>query len=156
MRPTPTELKILEYTEDNYKMGTLARFCGEECPNEEAFRIGKAMAVLMTEKKGLGLACNQIGLFFPLIVVLIKNKPVILYKPKVITIGKEEEVAKEGCLSLPEVFREIKRPTMVKFSAIVNKSGKRKEFTLRGLEARAFFHEIDHLQGITILCDKKG
>lgn len=156
MKPTPTELKILEYTEDNYKMGTLTRFCGEECSNEEVFKIGKRMAKLMVEAKGLGLAANQVGLFFPLIVVLINGKPTVLYKPKIISFGKEEEVAEEGCLSLPEVFREIKRPTQVKFSAIINKAGKRKEFTLYGLEARAFMHEENHLHGKTILCDKKG
>lgn len=155
MRPTPTELKILEYTPENYKMGTLARFCGEECPNNEAFKIGKAMIKLMVEAKGLGLAANQIGLFFPLIVITLKDKPVILYKPKIISFGKEEDIAEEGCLSLPEVFRNIKRPTSVKFSAIINKAGKRKEFTLYGLEARVFQHEAEHLQSITILDKRK-
>lgn len=146
-----TQLNILEFTPENYKGGVLARFCGEDCSNAEAFKIGKAMAKLMVEKKGVGLAANQIGLLYPLIVVTIKNKAVILFKPKIIKVGKETHEMEEGCLSLPGIYRQITRPTEVKFSAIVNKAGKRKEFTLTDFEARTFFHEYDHLQALTIL-----
>lgn len=150
-----TELKILEFTPENYKMGTLVKFCAEECSNQEAFKIGKQMASLMTEAKGLGLAANQVGYLLPLIVLLIKGKCVVLFKPKIEKIGKEIFILEEGCLSLPGIKRKISRPTSVVFSAIINKSGKRKQFELWDLEARAFFHEWDHTQGMTILDKRK-
>lgn len=149
------DLKILEYDESNYRMGTLCRFCAEECDNKEAFKLGKKMVALMEEAGGIGLAANQVGHLIQLIVVKIGNKPTILYRPTILSFGQEYDVAEEGCLSLPGIRREIKRPTSVRFSAIVSKAGKRKEFTLRGLEARCFQHEIEHLQGITILDERK-
>ena len=151
----PTDLKILEYDQSNYKMGTLCRFCAEECDNKEAFKLGKKMITLMEEAKGIGLAANQVGHLIQLIVVMVKGKPTIFYKPTILSFGPEYDIVEEGCLSLPGIKREIKRPTLVKFSAIINKNGKRKEFTLRGLEARCLLHEVEHLQGITILDERK-
>jgi len=148
------ELRILEFDESNYKGGILARFCGEETDNKTAFKLGKQMVDLMVEAKGLGLAANQVGHLVQLMVISIKGKPVILYKPKIIKIGHETAIAEEGCLSLPGIFREISRPTEVKFSAIINKAGKRKDFVLKDLEARTFFHEFSHLSGTTILDER--
>lgn len=148
-------LKIIEYTKDNYQTGTLVQFCKEECDNSKAFKIGREMAVLMTKAKGAGLAANQVGILIPLIVVTIKGKPVILYRPKIEKIGREVAIMEEGCLSLPGIKVKIERPTFVCFSAIANKSGKRKQFKLYDLEARIFFHEYEHIHGKTILCDRK-
>ncbi len=146
--------KILEFDEHTYKASVLTRFCSDLCDNRQAFKIGAEMVKLMLEHGGIGLAANQIGLTIPLISLLINQKPVILYRPTIVYLGKENSIGEEGCLSLPGYKVEISRPTLVKFSAIVNKLGRRKEFTLKGLEARCFLHEYFHLQGKTILCDR--
>lgn len=146
-------LKILEFTPANYKDSVLTKFCGNLAENKEAFKIGKEMIAIMQEANGMGLAANQVGLLIPLIIVTLKNKPTILYRPTISFLAKTSEIATEGCLSFPGIFVDVKRPTSVKFSAIINKSGKRKEFNLEALEARCFLHEYSHITGKTILCE---
>jgi len=144
-------LKILEYTKENYQLGCLPKFCGQVCDLKTAFKIGTQMLSIMIEHKGMGLAANQVGLFIPLIIVTINEKPTILYNPTISFLGKDKSIQKEGCLSLPGIWLNIERPTEVHFSAVVSKSGKRKTFKLKELEARCFLHEYSHIQGKTIL-----
>ncbi|MGI6449904.1 MAG: peptide deformylase [Desulfitobacteriia bacterium] len=104
------------------------------------------MAETMYEAKGVGLAAPQIGI--PKRVVVIDTgeglfelvNPVILEKTG-------EEVDQEGCLSIPNLVGDVRRAKRVVAQAL-NRQGEMIEYEVEGLLARAFQHEIDHLNGI--------
>ncbi|MDP2927030.1 MAG: peptide deformylase [bacterium] len=97
--------------------------------------------------KGVGLAGNQVGILKRVIVVLTKKGLKGFINPRILKLSKEKEIGKEGCLSLPGLWLEIKRPTWVEVKAI-NEEGQEIEFKAEGFLARIFQHEIDHLDGI--------
>jgi peptide deformylase len=61
-----------------------------------------------------------------------------------------DEIGREGCLSLPEITANVRRPTRVAVEA-TDIDGRRRRVEAEGFEARAVLHEIDHLDGILIL-----
>jgi peptide deformylase len=99
--------------------------------------------------KGVGLAAPQIGLNIRLSVIDVrpgeKPQPLVLINPEIISQeGTLEE--EEGCLSLPGLYSKVQRFSKVRIRAL-NAQGKPYEMTGHGLLARAFQHEIDHLDG---------
>lgn len=118
-----------------------------------------ALDILETLEKanGLGLAAPQIGKSLQLCVVKndrdSESKTYILINPKIISKSWKKEIGEEGCLSFPEKFIPVKRHVKVKVSAL-DREGKKLIIKASGLLARAFQHEIDHLNGILFI-DKK-
>ena len=119
--------------------------------DETLVTLADDMIETMYAASGLGLAANQVGVTSDLFVIDVgiekeKRDPVIIINP-VITASEEEVIAEEGCLSIPEVFAQVKR-----FQHVEVKGYDLKENELRyeaeGFLARAFQHEMDHLKGI--------
>lgn len=108
--------------------------------------------MLETIKKnnGLGLAAPQVGKLVRLCVVKFERKTYILINPKIKSKSWGKEIAEEGCLSFPGQFIPIKRFKKVKVVA-QDKIGKKISIEAEGLLARAFQHEIDHLDGILFI-----
>ncbi len=108
------------------------------------------MIETMYDSVGLGLAANQVGEPSQLIVVDMgfgteKHDPVVIVNP-VITASEEEEIDQEGCLSIPDVFADIPRFKRVEAKG-VDLNGKDVRYEVEGYLARAFQHELDHLDG---------
>lgn len=101
------------------------------------------MQALVAEHNGLGLAANQVGLPYRIFVTQddVYINPVI----KNMTGGWTEHA--EGCLSLPNVYINVKRHKKVKLQAY-NLSGEEVNITLSGMKARVVQHEVDHLDGL--------
>ncbi len=96
--------------------------------------------------QGVGLAAPQVGILRRVVIVDIGEGPIELVNPRIIAYsGKQETI--EGCLSCPGEWGITSRPDYVKVKA-QNRDGD--EFTIEGrdLLAKAFCHEIDHLDGI--------
>jgi peptide deformylase len=113
---------------------------------DDVKRFAQDMLEAMYAAKGLGLAAPQVGVSSRICVIDIdpdKKSPIIMINPKVIS-SEGKVVGQEGCLSLPELFGEVKR-----FSNIVAEytdiNGKNKKVEVRDLLARVIQHEIDHL-----------
>ena len=110
-------------------------------------QLAADMLETMRAANGCGLAAVQVGKLRRLVIVEVEqNKPFILINPEIIKReGKQQEA--EGCLSIPGKWGITDRPMTVTVRA-ANLDGK--EFTVTGtdLAARAFCHEIDHLDGI--------
>jgi len=104
------------------------------------------MAETMYEANGVGLAAPQVGISKRLVVVDIGEGLIELINP-VIVKKNGEEIDNEGCLSVPNVVGEVKRAKSVVIQAL-NRDGEKVEYEAEGLLARAFQHEIDHLEGI--------
>ena len=105
------------------------------------------MLETMAKANGVGLAAPQVGILRRVAVIKIGNEPAIeLVNPEIIeTFGVQKE--EEGCLSCPNFFGITVRPMKVKVTGY-NRFGKKIEYSGKGLKARAFCHEIDHLDGI--------
>jgi peptide deformylase len=109
------------------------------------------MVETMYKVSGLGLAANQVGISTGLFVIDMgvdkeKRNPVVIINP-VITASGEEILGEEGCLSIPEVHAEVKRYQYVEVKGY-DLNGKEKRYEAEGFLARAFQHEMDHLNGI--------
>ena len=120
--------------------------------DQEVLDLIKNMKETMTEEKegrvkGVGLAGNQVGVLKRIIIVLTKDGPKGFINPQVLRLGKEKEIGKEGCLSVPGLWLEIKRPAWVEVKAI-NEESREVEFKAEGFLARVLQHEIDHLNGV--------
>lgn len=116
------------------------------------------MIETMFDAPGGGLAANQVGLSARLIVVDLgirteKKNPVAIINPE-ITAMEDEVIAEEGCLSIPELFAEVKRSRKVELKG-VDLHGKDISIEAEDFLARALQHELDHLDGI-LFWDKLG
>ncbi|MGH4141051.1 peptide deformylase [Clostridium sp.] len=107
------------------------------------------MAETMYKKNGVGLAAPQVGILKRVIVVDIGDGLMKLINPEIVERdGNQQDT--EGCLSIPGITGEVNRPYKVKLKAI-NEIGKDVEIEAIGLLARAFCHEIDHLDGVLFI-----
>ena len=103
--------------------------------------------------RGVGLAANQIGLDLRMALILIpesdkKNAPlkrVVIINPEFVE-KRGEIVEEEGCLSMPGLWVEVPRATDVTIR-FLDETGQERKVRARGLLAKAFQHEMDHLDG---------
>ena len=100
----------------------------------------------MREAGGVGLAAPQVGVLRRIVVIETPDEGLIeLINPKIIAYSGEQE-SEEGCLSVPGRWGITRRPMHVTVRAI-NRKGETFDITGSGLLAKAFCHEIDHLDG---------
>lgn len=104
------------------------------------------MAETLHLANGVGLAAPQVGILRRVVIIDVGEGVIELINPKIIAFSGEQE-SLEGCLSCPGEWGITRRPDYVKVKA-QDRNGK--EFTVDGKEllAKAFCHEIDHLDGI--------
>lgn len=112
-------------------------------------RLLKDMWATMNAARGVGLAAPQIGRGLRLAVIDVRpeGKPqrLVLINPEILS-AEGELKDEEGCLSVPGVYAKLQRFARVRVRAL-GEDGKPWEMTGAGLLARAFQHEIDHLDG---------
>jgi len=106
----------------------------------------KDMADTMYKAEGVGLAAPQVGILRRAVVVDVGEGLIELINPEIIHTEGEQSGA-EGCLSVPGRSGVVTRPNIVTVRA-QNRNGEYFEATAEGFLARAFCHEIDHLDGI--------
>ncbi len=109
------------------------------------------MIETMHESGGLGLAANQVGLSSGLFVINMsiqkeERNPIVIINPT-ITASEDKEIGEEGCLSIPDIFTEVERAQRVEVKGYDLK-GDEVRYEAEGFLARAFQHEMDHLNGI--------
>lgn len=103
----------------------------------------------MYHSDGVGLAAVQVGILKRIVVIDIGDGPIELINPE-ITLAEGEQRAQEGCLSLPGRYDTTIRPEHVQVKG-QDRNGKWHVYTGDDLKARAFCHEIDHLDGILFI-----
>lgn len=104
------------------------------------------MAETMYAAPGVGLAAPQIGINQRAIVIDTDGVLIKAVNPEIIESSRELENAEEGCLSVPGVYEKVKRAKTVKVKYL-NEKGEEVIMEADALLARAFQHEIDHLDG---------
>ncbi len=116
------------------------------------------MMQTLKKEKGVGLAAPQVGLLKNLFIIdttpyendisEVFEKAYI--NPEILNYGEEESYFQEGCLSIPGIFEDLKRPSRVEVR-YRDLEFKWHEELLEGIAARIFQHEYDHLQGILFI-----
>jgi peptide deformylase len=119
--------------------------------NDKLIKLSEDMIETMYESGGLGLAANQVGLSSGLFVINIsiqkeERNPIVIINPTM-TASEDKEMAEEGCLSIPDIFTEVERAQRVEVKGYDLK-GDEVRYEAGGFLARAFQHEMDHLNGI--------
>ncbi len=110
------------------------------------------MGALMHDALGIGLAATQVGVLHRVLVYRVQPQAPVaaLVNPVLEWKGSDQEVAEEGCLSLPSVHDDVERPVHVRVRA-QDQCGEPIVIEASGLEARVILHEMDHLDGVLIL-----
>jgi peptide deformylase len=109
------------------------------------------MLETMYDAPGIGLAGPQVGVLQRVIVMdCVKDegppRPTVMFNPEVISSSDELNVYEEGCLSIPEQYADVTRPTEVEVRWI-DRDGNEQTERFDGLWATCVQHEIDHLEG---------
>lgn len=115
-------------------------------------KLVKDMFETMKKNDGIGLAAVQIGVLKRIIVIEIEKEGIKteLINPKILSYSSSKGTMEEGCLSVPNQYYNVERPNeiVVEFTNLKNEVQK---IEASGLFARCIQHEIDHLNGITIV-----
>lgn len=99
----------------------------------------------MYEANGVGLAAVQVGILRRIVTIDVGEGPIILVNPEIV-FAEGEQTGEEGCLSVPGMSGQVTRPNHVKVKAL-DMDMNQVEYEGEELLARAFCHEIDHLDG---------
>ena len=111
-------------------------------------RIGELITDMldtMYDAMGVGLAAPQVGILKRIVVIDVGEGPIVLINPEILETSGEQ-TGDEGCLSVPGMAGQVTRPNYVKVKAL-DEDMNEVEYEGEGLLARAFCHEIDHLDG---------
>lgn len=116
---------------------------------DEIRQLASDMLETMYEAPGIGLAASQVDRHIQLIVMDLseeKNQPMVFINPKITPLTDETQAYEEGCLSVPQIYDKVNRPSRVKIEAL-NLDGEAFEIEADGLLAVCIQHEMDHLSG---------
>jgi peptide deformylase len=113
---------------------------------DDTRRLIDDMFETMYAANGIGLAAPQVGRTERVCVVDVEGAAYALVNPEVVRTTGPKAKAEEGCLSIPDVYGDVERPSRVTVQAL-DRDGAPIEVTAEGLLARCFQHEIDHLHG---------
>ncbi|HMR30928.1 MAG TPA: peptide deformylase [Geminicoccaceae bacterium] len=119
---------------------------------DEVRRLMDDMLETMYGAPGIGLAAPQVGVDRRIVVVDVSREendrnPLRLINPELVWTSDDSVTMEEGCLSLPEQFAEVKRPSAVRLRYL-DEAGAPQEVAADGMLARCLQHEVDHLDGI--------
>lgn len=121
--------------------------------NDEVRAVADRMIELMHEAEGVGLAAPQVGLDWRMFVTHVSQNgetPRVFINPVIKVIDSTSKIHEEGCLSIPNIHVDIRRPIGVSITALDFDGN---EFTDEDQEfrARVWQHELDHLDGVLII-----
>jgi len=117
----------------------------------DALQLEKDLLDTMYANNGMGLSANQVGLKYRVFVMGHRDNPQLgqaFFNPEVVSNTENIEDLPEGCLSFPEIYVKVKRPSAI-HARWQNKLGEWQESEFRGYDCKCFLHELDHLEGIT-------
>ncbi len=132
----------------------------------EIKNLVRDMFETMYDARGIGLAAVQVGVHKRVLVAdvewngsrygddaedaIVYGKQHVLINPELVSDAGDEHIYKEGCLSFPEQYAEVTRPSGIRVK-FLDLDGKQREESFDGLLATCIQHEIDHLNGITFV-----
>jgi peptide deformylase len=113
---------------------------------DEIRELVKNMFDTMYTAKGIGLAAPQVGRTERVAIVDVDDNPMVIINPEIVEANGKTAKGEEGCLSIPDVYGDVERPSRVKVRAL-DIEGQEFEIEAGDLLGRCLQHEIDHLHG---------
>ena len=140
--------KVLEYPDP-----ILKQVCAPARLDEVDALVADLVDTMRSFDHCVGLAAPQIGVNARVAVIDVSGHPhakdphglIVLVNPRITSVSEGSKVSREGCLSLPDLTANVRRPRK---ALVETGSG---EIEVRSFEARCVLHEIDHLDGILFL-----
>jgi peptide deformylase len=118
-------------------------------------RLADDMLQTMYEAPGIGLAAIQVGVPLRLVTIDVSREgeernPQVFVNPEIVWHSDETSVYEEGCLSIPDYYEDVERPSRVavRFTTL---AGEAAEVEAEGILATCLQHEIDHLNGVLFI-----
>ena len=108
--------------------------------------FAQALHDKMVRSDGLGLSANQVGQPYRVFVMRTDEKPYAVFNPRVVNVSDKELIMKEGCLSFPLLYLNVKRPDSIRIR-FQDENGKTRTEKFIGMTARIALHEFDHMLG---------
>jgi peptide deformylase len=113
--------------------------------------LAQDMLETMYDAPGIGLAAIQIGVPLRVFVIDLAKQdepkaPMVIVNPEIVSVSEEMSTYEEGCLSIPEYYEEVERPSGVRLK-YQDETGRAHEIDTEGLLATCIQHELDHLDG---------
>lgn len=112
--------------------------------------VSSMSEMLISNKNAVGLAAPQVGVSLRLCAINLDGELYIAINPKITAKSRKKITGEEGCLSFPNEFQPVARCEEVQIR-FTDPEGKGQKVKARGLLARAFQHEIDHLEGVLFI-----
>jgi len=116
-------------------------------PNSAMTQLVKRLKMTMKKFGGIGLSANQCGVFERVFVLGTDEFQLVCINPKVIESSESTIKMSEGCLSYPGLFLNIDRSNSIVVE-FVSEKGETVQMKMEGVTARAFLHELDHMNGV--------
>jgi peptide deformylase len=117
----------------------------------ELARFAEGMVETMHAARGIGLAGPQVGRLERFFVVHTpEDDPRVFINPRIVAVSPEEGPYEEGCLSIPGVYAEVRRPLEITVEAF-DTDGSPFRLDAGGILARVILHEYDHLEGVLFI-----
>ena len=132
--------------EEKFLRKPAADFDFSKYSKKEINELIRNMRVIMKAADGVGLSANQMGLDIKVFVAQVENKFYAIFNPKIIKYSEHKDKLEEGCLSVPETFGVVERPTRIVLEGL-DKNSRKIKIKAWGFLARVLQHEIDHLEG---------
>ncbi len=116
----------------------------------------------MYDARGIGLAATQVGILQRIVVIDLQEPesdaedakpvrtPLVFINPELVSVSEETSTYNEGCLSIPEQYAEVERPTRCRVKWL-DGEGAAQEDEFDGLLSTCIQHEIDHLNGVLFI-----
>lgn len=128
--------------------------------SDEIRQLVTNMVDTLLEEEGYGLAAPQVNSSLAVFITHVQERSDedlslpreirVFINPKILEFSKEEWLRGEGCISIPRVYGTVSRPLHIKIEA-TDLEGKRFTEELKGLPARVFMHENDHINGVLFI-----
>ena len=141
-------MKLIKYP--NEMLAREVKDVDLENPGFDPVELKAEMVKFMIDNNGIGLAANQIGLDAKVFVMgdSVENSTICI-NPTVLQYTEETQNDIEGCLSFPNVYVKIKRPTEI-LAEWYNENLEKQTVKIDGYGAKCYLHELDHVLGITM------
>ena len=123
--------------------------------DDQLRKLADDMLETMYDAPGIGLAAIQVGEPLRMLVIDLAKEdespaPQLFINPEIVASGDGRSVYEEGCLSIPDYYAEVERPSLVRVKYL-DRDGREQQVEAEGLLATCLQHEIDHLDGVLFI-----
>ncbi|MDB5522573.1 MAG: peptide deformylase [Rhizobium sp.] len=123
--------------------------------NDDIRTLADDLLATMYDAPGIGLAAVQVGVPKRMLVIDLSKegedkRPQVFINPEILSFSDERSAYEEGCLSIPDYYAEVERPSKITLKHI-NLDGREETIEAAGLLSTCLQHEIDHLNGVLFI-----